>query len=102
MIVVKKRVDLDFLGEEFKDSYLVFKAIAVKEFESLRVAIKKVGDDEEKTIPFITEQLTSRFLEGKVEGQDVKVEDLTEFSADVFLTCFAAITGQSDPKVLNS
>lgn len=34
-IVIKKRVSLDFLGEEYKDSFLVFQSIPLPDFESI-------------------------------------------------------------------
>lgn len=98
MIKIKKRVSLDFIGEEYKDSYLVFNSIAVKEYEGLQKSIKAIEGDDEKALPFITEQLKSRFIEGKVDGQAVTADDLEDLPGDVFIECFNQIRGQLDPK----
>jgi len=97
-VIIRKRVNLDFLGEEYKDSYLYLKALAVKEYPELQAEIDKVEKDQAQALPFIVEQIKSRFLDGKVEGKDITAEDLDDFSADVFMECFSRIRGNISPK----
>ena len=97
-MIIRKRVNLDFLGEEYKDSYLYLKALAVKEYPALQAEIDKVEKDQAQALPFIVEQIKSRFLDGKVEGKDITAEDLDDFSADVFMECFSQIRGNISPK----
>lgn len=103
MITIKKRVSLDFLGDEYKDSYLVFKGIAVKDYPELMKMTKAVGEDGAKSIDLIREQLTSRFIEGRVQGdnglEEVTADNLSDLTADVFLKCYQVISGTPDPKV---
>ena len=90
MIVIKKRVSLDFLGEEYKDSYLILKSISIGEYD-------KLGDATVKDV------VIERFLDGKIkqDGEliDITKENLTELPGEVFVEAFAAITGQLDPKL---
>lgn len=57
-----------------------------------------IGDDQTKALPFITEQLKSRFIEGEIQGQKVTADDLEDLPGDVFLDCFKQIRGNLDPK----
>lgn len=97
-IVIKKRIDLGYLGEGYADSYLTFKAIAIREYDELTSKAKAVEKDQAKALPFITAQLKERFIEGKVLGENVTADDLEDLPADVFLRCFEEIRGQLDPK----
>lgn len=97
-IVIKKRVSLEFISEEYKDSYLIFKAIPVRDYQGLQDSIKAIEKDESKGLPFIAEQLTGRFIEGKVLGQDVSADEIEDLPGDVFIECFNQIRGQLDPK----
>lgn len=99
MITIKKRVSLDFLGEEYKDSYLVFKSIAVREYADLQKKANEVDKDGTKAVGFIQEQLAGRLLEGKIDGQDVKADDLLDLPVEVIIECFNQISGQVSPKV---
>lgn len=89
-IVVKKRISLDFLGEEYKDSYLIFKSVSLDELDN---AFKGT----------VREETVKRFVEGEINqgGEMVKVtkENLTELPGEVFLRAFSELTGTSiDPK----
>jgi hypothetical protein len=97
-IVIKRRVSLEFLGEDYKDSYLVFKSIALREYDALQIAAKEVEKDETKSISFIQEQLLTRFIEGKIDNQTVTPDDLLDLPVDVILECFNQIRGNLSPK----
>lgn len=100
-IIIKKRISLDFLGEDYADSYLVFKSIPIKDYDGLQKKIKTLENDSEKSFKFIQEELTSKFVEGKIkQGSDlvdVSVENLSDFPADVYLEAFSQITGKISP-----
>lgn len=99
-IVIKRTVSLEFLGEDYKDSSLVFKAIPVKEYDVIRKDIDKIqkDNDEEKAISYILELLKGRFIEGTFEGSKVEPSDLGEFPADVLYTCIQELQGNISPK----
>lgn len=89
-IVIKKRISLDFLGEEYKESYIVLKAISVGEYENLKGTVK--------------DEVVNRFIEGEVNQDDgvhkLTKENLEELPGEVFVKAFAAITSIPDPKDL--
>lgn len=90
MIVIKKRVSLGFLGEEYKDSYLILKSISIGEYENL-------GDITVK------DAVIERVIGGEIkqDNETIKIDknNITELPGEVFVEAFAAITGQLDPKV---
>lgn len=95
-IVIKKRVSLDFLGDEQKESYLLFKAISLSDYEKL---VKEVDtSDEQKALDLIKKILSQQFIEGKysdTDGQfEVKVEELTEFDMTTILKIFNDLMGR--------
>lgn len=101
-IQIKKRISLDFLGEEYKDAYLEFNSVAMRDYEKLVKQSRELSDKPEESLKFITGFLTDRFLSGKFpqEGElkEVGKDDLLDFDAEVFLKSFQMLTGQPDPK----
>ena len=97
-IVIKKQVSLEFLGEQYKDSYLIFRTMPLREYEELLPRIDALGDENIESVKLIKEVLENHFIEGKFEGEDVKKEDLPEFDLDTLTRCFLMFTGR-DPKV---
>lgn len=100
---VKKRISLDFLGEEYKDAYLSFKTIPVAEYESMFLNKDKQSNIE-ATIDALN-VLKNKFVEGKFPNEDnelddVKAEDLVEFLDEETLNhCYLTLLGQKiDPK----
>lgn len=102
MIQIKKRIGLDFLGEEYKEGYLEFNSVAMKDYEALAKKSQSLSEDPTESIKFIVSFLTDRFVGGKFpqggELKDVTKEQLPEFDAEVFLKSFQLLTGQLDPK----
>lgn len=97
-LVIKKRVDLDFLGEDFKDTFVTFKSIPAKDLPEI-VKLTKEAEESVDAIPHILKLLKKYFLDGEHEGEAVKAEDLDELDAETLVKCFEIITGQSaDPK----
>lgn len=100
-IVIKKRVDLDFLGDDYKEAYLVFKAMPVKDYESFTADVDKVEDKD--SVRFLLNKLKENFVGGKFPGddgmQDLKADDLEDFDAETIIKAFQTYTGVSpDPK----
>lgn len=95
-IVIKKTIRLGFLGEKYKDDYLVFKAVPVKDFESL---MEKTPDSNIQATKFICKVLKDKFIEGKFQGETVNATDIDSFDGITVSECFAILTGQKlDPK----
>jgi len=89
-LVIKKRVSLEFLGDEYKDSYIIVGSISVGDYD-------KLG---EKTVKQV---VSERFIEGEIQQDDGKIkitkENLDQLPGEVFVEAFGAMTGAADPKV---
>lgn len=106
--VVKKRVSLEFLGEDYKDGYLVFRSIPTRDYEDLMVKVKEKEDKQEESIGLLVDVICNYFLEGKfpVDGklEDLTKEDVSEIDKETTIKCFQILTGQDlsedtpDPK----
>lgn len=97
-LVIRKRVDLDFLGEDYKESYITFKAIPIKDFELIQKTQSEIGEDNIKALHFILENLKKYFIEGKGIDENKKVidlviDDIGELDQASIIKCFQALTG---------
>lgn len=98
-IVIKKRISLEFLGEDYKDSYLIFKSISVSQFDDVVKKTNSVKDNNSQAMKVILELLEQQFLDGKFLDQEVKREDLKDFDVETIIKCFEMFTGRTlDPK----
>lgn len=98
-IVIKKKVSLDFLGEEYKDAYLVFQSIPLKDFDILGVEVEKAQENK-KAASFILDALKKYFIEGQFPGiEKLTKDDLDGLDQETVIKCFGIFTGQElDPK----
>lgn len=102
-IVIKKRINLDFLGEEYKGGYVNFKSLTIKEVEAKLDEIQSVGDDNKKAVDLMLTLLKQAFLDGvyvyEDDKQDINKEDLEQFDIQSITKFFAILAGQDgDPK----
>lgn len=103
MIAIKKRVSLEFLGEEYKDSYIRLKALPVSQFETLQKELEALSEDG-KAITTMLDKLKDNFVDGKCpdeEGKlvDIEAKDLDSFDIETVIKCWQTYTGQvPDPK----
>jgi hypothetical protein len=76
-LVIRKRVTLEFLGDEYKDAYLDFKSIPVGDYDKLIDEIKAAGEgDNKKANAAILKILKEYYLGGKFPNDKGVVEDL--------------------------
>lgn len=101
-IVIKKRITLEFLGEDYKDSYLVFRSIPLRDYELIIKEIDKNSDDNIKSLKFILDTLQVYFVEGKFQAEEVSKEDLPDLDQASSMRIFEILTGQLDPKAETS
>lgn len=99
-LTIRKKVSLEFLGEEYKESYLVFRAIPLKDFESLIEQINAVEKDGSKSFSFISTKLKEYFVSGKAANEsgtleDVTKDDIENLDQESIIKCFEALTGQN-------
>ena len=93
-ILIKRKVTLDFLGEEYKDSYLVFKAVPVVAYNDLIARIDSVSGNQESMAEII-KILEEYFVDGVFNNEKVLKEDIKQFDGDTMLRCFETLTGQT-------
>lgn len=95
-IVIKRKITLEFLGDDYKADYLVFKAIPINEYEKLMEA---QSDDNKEAAKFLLKTLEEKFIEGRFQEQDVDAKDIGKFDGSTVVKCFSLLTGQDiDPK----
>jgi len=103
-IIIKRKVTLEFLGDEYKDGYITFKQIPVKDYTDLMQKLPKEGEkDAGRSLTLMSEMLKKYFVEGKFpEGDklsDLTSEDLDDLDQETGLHCFETVVGKKlDPK----
>jgi hypothetical protein len=97
-ISIEKKITLEFLGEKYKDDYLVFSSIALREYEKLLPELEAAGDNGQKSLAIIKKVLEDHFIEGKFQNEDVIKDDLADFDLETLTHCFELFTGQVPPK----
>lgn len=108
-IVIKKRVSLGFLGDDYKEAYLNFKSVPLADYSKIIDEITEIEDkkDNKKYLNKIMEYLKKYFLDGEFpeEGKLAPVthEDLEGLDPETSIICFQTMTGQiPDPKGLTT
>lgn len=100
-IVVTKRISLEFLGDEYKEGYIVLKSIPLKEYESLQKDLSSIGEKGTEAVAYIKKFIAGRFIEGKIpqgaEMVDLTTDNLEELPAEVFLEAMATLSGKTSP-----
>ncbi len=99
--IVKKRVPLDFLGEEWKDCYIEFQPFSPKDL----ITIDQMDTtDASKGIQAMSEMITlleSHFIGGKgYTGSglaDIEATDLQELPLEALQACIKAANGAVSP-----
>lgn len=94
-LVIKKKLELDYLGEEYKDSYLVFKSVPVKDYTDLMKKISDVeeGDNNAATLVML-DLLKQYFVDGVFQNSKVLKDDLDQLDGETVVKCFQTLTGQ--------
>lgn len=95
-IVIKRKLTLEFLGEEYKESYLTFRAVPLVEFEDFGQKLE--GTEDSKALKEMLKFLKDHFTDGIFEGQKLEANDLEQFDAETIIRCFKKLRGDLDPK----
>lgn len=100
-IIIKKRVSLDFLGEDYANSYIVFKSLPIEEYQKVQDEVEKIPKG--GFTKYLVDFLKDRLIEGKLDqdgGQtDITKENIGQLDFDAISVCYKHLTGQIDPKV---
>lgn len=104
-IVIKKKVSLEFLGEDYKDAYLTFKSIPVIDLEAVQSKLKKSEKQKGAAVDTILDLLKEYFIDGQFPTngglESVAKEDLSGLDPPTCIECFRKFTGQElDPKAV--
>lgn len=98
-IVIKKRIDLDFLGEDYKGGFVEFKSLSIKEVQDNIDEMQAIGDDNKKAVEMMLTMLGKAFIRGEFVNGDTKAEinkeDLAEFDMESISKFFSILSGQS-------
>lgn len=99
-LVIRKKVTCEFLGDEYQNAYLIFKAIPISDLADVQSSLPKGETDAEKlqVIPKMLEILKKYFLNGEFpnetgELEPVSKDDLNNANTELALHCFQSLTG---------
>ena len=93
---ITKKVDLSYLGEDWKDCYLEFDLPSYGDLKDL-----SNGTDQEKVengLQTIVGLYRGGFAISGGVKVEVKKDDLNDIPVEVLTKCFKAISGELDPK----
>ena len=103
MIIIKKRISFAFLAEEYKDAYIILKAIPIGSYRKMRIDIEKA--DKDQTDELLIKYIEDNFLSGEFPDENGKLqsmskEDIKQLDGIAIAECFSYISGQKiDPKL---
>lgn len=103
-IVIKKRIDLGFLGEDYEGGFIEFRSLSIKNVQDKLDEISNVGDDNKKAVEMMLRLLKDNFLTGTFKTKEaeeaINKEDLEDFDVASIIKFFEILSGQGgDPKV---
>jgi len=98
---ITKHFKLDFLGDEWKETYLDFSPLTLNDVKTKLPMISKLNQEDssqiEEGVNAVSELLIEKFVSGKAIGEEgklieVKKQDLIEFPLDVFVRAFSFLS----------
>lgn len=105
-IVIKRRVSFDFLGDDYKEGYIVFRSVGIDELGSIEKKAEE-ATEEQDSLKFIKNFLGDKFIEGKFPDvddgnklQDLDKNDIGQFDPETIMVIFQVLGGgvAADPK----
>lgn len=101
-IVIKTRVSLDFLGEDYKDGFIVLKSIPTKELDAIQDKAATIEEEDVKANgEFIKNEVKSRLIDGSIpqDGKSVSIteDNIEDLPPVVFSRCFERLMGKVSP-----
>lgn len=102
---IKKKVPLDFLGEEWKDAYIILTPLAVREFERIQKIAPKDETDVEANLEAMNQMLaiiSEHFVSGKgYDGEAlvaIEKDDIKDLPMEILTVLISSLAGKADPK----
>lgn len=105
-IVIRKRVSLDFLGDDYKEAYLNFNSIPVAELDNIRADMKKAPEDA-SLANFLLAYLKNAFIDGRFPNEKGELEALDSkdsldgLDTESVFECWKQLTAQDFKAALN-
>lgn len=102
---IKKKVELGFLGEEWKDAYIMLTPLAVREFERIQKIAPKDDTDVDANLEAMNQMLAivaEHFVSGK--GWDgealvaIEKDDIKDLPMEILTVLISSLAGKADPK----
>lgn len=99
-LVIRKRVTLEFLGDEYKEAFIDFKSVPVGDYDKLIESVKAGQDDNKKANKIILGILKQYYISGQFPNEDGVLEnldsedELENLDREALLQCFGKMTGQ--------
>ena len=95
---ITKKVDLAYLGEDWKECYLEFNLPSYGDLKDLTNADTTDAEKAEKGLETILGLFKGGFAMSEGKKMEVKKEDLEDMPVEIMNKCFKAISGEIDPK----
>lgn len=104
-IKIKKRISLEFLGEEYKEAFLVLTGITLREYEQNIAKTKDMGNEDATS--YIKKILLNHFVEGKFPDdkgqlQALEANDLLDLDISTIFKVFNQLSGVETPPNLGT
>lgn len=97
---LKKKVDLSYLGDDWKDCYITFQSPSYKDIKS--IAQVDVDNNPEEATEKSMDIMKDLFIEGLAntdKGKEtIKKEDIGDLPLEILTTLIESIAGKTDPK----
>lgn len=107
-VIIRKRVSLADIGDDFKDSYIVFKGYSKRDLKEKLAPLAEVEKDKSaesglKAFDLMVELLKDNFIEGKImhdDGnlKDVEKSDFDDFPTEIIQMCMSFLSQAPTPK----
>lgn len=102
-VVIKRRIGLGFLGEEYKEGYVEFKVLSIREATEQIEKVEAIKKDNKAAIELMQKLLEEHFVSGLFKSKDTEEkltkEDIGDFSVVAITRFFKILSGQDgDPK----
>ena len=98
-IDITKKLELDYLGEQWKDCYLEF---ALPSYGEIKGLTNLESKDDAERVEIALQTITGLFRGGSAisggKKVEVKAEDLKDFPLEVLTKSFQLISGELSPK----
>lgn len=95
---ITKKIDLAYLGEEWKDCYLEFNLPSYGDLKNLSDSAATDAEKVENALETIVGLFKVGYAVSDGKKVEVKKDNLKDIPIEILTKCFKAISGEVDPK----